>query len=185
MTKMDLDKIVVEWHHHPPLTYLHELFAYAVVCTPTDGKLGPTLTTVRGNINRTEVHRLRPGTNYSLEIVALVIDNQTEEITLEKSQRNSLETDEGGETILVIEIFGTSRPPPPLPRPPPPQKKNIAPLPAAKQATRCMCFRTGLLTRDRKQPRPRQQRRRKDIIGVMLSKITALHVRHAFFSPFR
>ena len=120
MTKMDLDKIVVEWHHHPPLTYPHELFAYAVVCTPTDGKLGPTLTTVRGNINRTEVHRLRPGANYSLEIVALVIDNQTEEITLEKSQRNSLETDEGGETILVIEIFGTSRPPPP----PPPQKKK-------------------------------------------------------------
>ena len=110
MTKMDLDKIVVEWHHHPPLTYPHELFAYAVVCTPTDGKLGPTLTTVRGNINRTEIHRLRPGANYSLEIVALVIDNQTEEITLEKSQRNSLETDEGGETILAIEIFGTSRP---------------------------------------------------------------------------
>ena len=113
MTKMDLDKIVVEWHHHPPLTYPHELFAYAVVCTPTDEKLGPTLTTVRGNINRTEVHRLRPRANYSWEIVALVIDNQTEEITLEKSQRNSLETDEGGETILVIEIFGTSRPPPP------------------------------------------------------------------------
>ena len=115
MTKMDLDKIVVEWHHHSPLTYPHELFAYAVVCTPTDGKLGPTLTTVRGNINRTEVHRLRPGTNYSLEIVALIINNQTEEITLEKSQRNSLETDEGGETILVIEIFGTSRPPTPPP----------------------------------------------------------------------
>ena len=108
MTKMDLDKLVVEWHHHPPLTYPHELFAYAVVCTPTDGMLGPTLTTVGGNINRTEVHRLRPGTNYSLEIVALIINNQTEEITLEKSQRNSLETDEGGETILVIEIFGTS-----------------------------------------------------------------------------
>ena len=123
MTKMDLDKIVVEWHHHPPLTYPHELFAYAVVCTPTDRKLGPTLTTVRGNINRTEVHRLRPGTNYSLEIVALIINNQTEEITLEKSQRNSLETDEGGETILVIEIFGTSRPPPP----PPPGKKNPSP----------------------------------------------------------
>ena len=181
MAKMDLDKIVVEWHHHPPLTYPLELFAYAVVCTPTDGKLGPTLTTVRGNINRTEVHRLRPGANYSLEIVALVIDNQTEEITLEKSQRNSLETDEGGEAILVIEIFGTSRPP----ATPPPPKKNIAPLPASKQATRCMCFRTGLLTRDRKQPRPRQQGRRKDIIGVMLSKITALQVHHAFFSPFR
>ena len=146
MTKMDLDKIVIEWHHHPPLTYPHELFAYAVVCTPTDGKLGPTLSTVRGNINRTEVHRLRPGTNYSLEIVALIINNQTEEITLEKSQRNSLETDEGGETILVIEIV----------------------------------FRTGLLTRDRKLARPRQQRRRKDIIGIMLSKMTALHVHHAF-----
>ena len=171
---MDLDKIVIEWHLHPPLTYPLELFAYAVVCTPTDGKLGPTLSTVRGNINRTEVHRLRPGTNYSLEIVALIINNQTEEITLEKSQRNSLETDEGGETILVI---GTSRPSPP---PPPPQKKTIAPLPAAKQATRCKCFRTGLLTRDCKQPRPRQQRRRKDIIGIMLSKITALHVHHAF-----
>ena len=136
MTKMDLDKIVVEWHHHPPLTYPHELFAYAVVCTPTDGKLGPTLTTVRGNINRTEVHRLRPGANYSLEIVALVIDNQTEEITLEKSQRNSLETDEGGETILVIEIFGTSRPPPP---PPPKKKKTSLPSqPRSKQHGACV-----------------------------------------------
>ena len=120
MTKMDLDKIVIEWHLHPPLTYPLELFAYAVVCTPTDGKLGPTLSTVRGNINRTEVHRLRHGTNYSLEIVALIINNQTEEITLEKSQRNSLETDEGGETILVI---GTSRPsPPPKRKPSPPSQ---------------------------------------------------------------
>ena len=122
MTKMDLDKIVVEWHHHPPLTYPHELFAYAVVCTPTDRKLGPTLTTVRGNINRTEVHRLRPGTNYSLEIVALIINNQTEEITLEKSQRNSLETDEGDESILVTETFGTSLPSPPTKKPSPPSQ---------------------------------------------------------------
>ena len=168
MTKMNLDKIVIEWHHHPPLTYPHELFAYAVVCTSTDGKLGPTLSTVRGNINRTEVHRLRPGTNYSLEIVALIINNQTEEITLEKSQRNSLETDEGGETILVIEILGTSRPSPRLSPPPPPPPPTV------------QVFRTGLLTRDRKQARPRQQRRRKDIIGIMLSKMTALHVHHAF-----
>ena len=180
MTKMDLDIIVVEWHHHPPLTYPHELFAYAVVCTPTDGKLGPTLTTVRGNINRTEVHRLRPGANYSLEIVALVIDNQTEEITLEKSQRNSLETDEGGETILVIEIFGTSR------TPPPPPKKKHRPPPSREASNTVHVFsHRAAHYRDRKQPRPRQQRRRKDIVGVMLSKITALHVHHAFFSPFR
>lgn len=104
ITKIDLDKVVVEWHHHPPVTYPLELFAYAVVCTPTDGKLGPTLTTVRGNINRTEVHRLRPGTNYSVEIVALIYNNQTEEITLEKSQSEDLETDEGGKTILILSV---------------------------------------------------------------------------------
>ena len=104
ITKIDLDKVVVEWHHHPPVTYPLELFAYAVVCTPTDGKLGPTLTTVRGNINRTEVHRLRPGTNFSVEIVALIYNNQTEEITLERSQSEDLETDEGGKTILVHSV---------------------------------------------------------------------------------
>ena len=104
ITKIDLDKIVVEWHHHPPVTYPLDLFAYAVVCTPTDGKLGPTLTTVRGNINRTEVLRLRPGTNYSVEIVALIYNNQTEEITLEKSQTEGLETDEGGKTILILSV---------------------------------------------------------------------------------
>ena len=104
ITKIDLDKIVVEWHHHPPVTYPLDLFAYAVVCTPTDGKLGPTLTTVRGNINRTEVLRLRPGTNYSVEIVALIKNNQTEEITLEKSQTEGLETDEGGKTILILSV---------------------------------------------------------------------------------
>ena len=104
ITKIDLDKVVVEWHHHPPVTYPLELFAYAVVCTPTDGKLGPTLTTVRGNINRTEVHRLRPGTNFSVEIVALIYNNQTEEITLERSQSKDLETDEGGKTILVLSV---------------------------------------------------------------------------------
>ena len=104
ITKIDLDKIVVEWHHHPPVTYSLELFAYAVACTPTDGKLGPTLTTVRGNINRTEVHRFRRGTNYSVEIVALIHNNQTEEITLEKSQREDLETDEGGKTILILSV---------------------------------------------------------------------------------
>ena len=104
ITKIDLDKIVVEWHHHPPVTSPLELFAYAVVCTPTDGKLGPTLTTVRGNINRTEAHRLRPGTNYSVEIVALIYNNQTEEITLKKSQSEDLETDEGGKTILILSV---------------------------------------------------------------------------------
>ena len=104
ITKIDLDKIVVEWHHHPPVTYPLDLFAYAVVCTPTDGNLGPTLTTVRGNINRTEVLRLRPGNNYSVEIVALIYNNQTEEITLEKSQSESLETDEGGKTILILSV---------------------------------------------------------------------------------
>lgn len=104
ITKIDLDKVEVEWHHHPPVTYPLELFAYAVVCTPTDGKLGPTLTTVRGNINRTEVHRLRPGTNFSVEIVALIYNNQTEEITLERSQSKDLETDEGGKTILVLSV---------------------------------------------------------------------------------
>lgn len=104
ITKIDLDKVVVEWHHHPPVMYPLELFAYAVVCTPTDGKLGPTLTTVRGNINRTEVHRLRPGTSFSVEIVALIYNNQTEEITLERSQSKDLETDEGGKTILVLSV---------------------------------------------------------------------------------
>ena len=104
ITKIDLDKVEVEWHHHPPVMYPLELFAYAVVCTPTDGKLGPTLTTVRGNINRTEVHRLRPGTNFSEEIVALIYNNQTEEITLERSQSKDLETDEGGKTILVLSV---------------------------------------------------------------------------------
>lgn len=104
ITKIDLDKVEVEWHHHPPVTYPLELFAYAVVCTPTDGKLGPTLTTVRGNINRTEVHRLRPGTNFSVEIVALIYNNQTEEITSERSQSKDLETDEGGKTILVLSV---------------------------------------------------------------------------------
>ena len=104
ITKIDLDKVVVEWHHHPPVTYPLELFAYAVVSTPTDRKLGPTLTTVRGNINRTEVHRLRPGTNFSVEIVALIYNNQTEEITLERSQSKDLETDEGGKTILVLSV---------------------------------------------------------------------------------
>ena len=104
ITKIDLDKVVVEWHHHPPVTYPLELLAYAVVCTPTDGKLGPTLTTVRGNINRTEVHRLRPGTNFSVETVALIYNNQTEEITLERSQSKDLETDEGGKTILVLSV---------------------------------------------------------------------------------
>ena len=104
ITQTELDKIAVEWHHHPPVTPPLELSAYAVVCTPTDGKLGPTLTTVRGNINRTEVHRVRRGTNYSVEIVALIYNNQTEEITLQKSQSEGMETDEGGKTILLVTV---------------------------------------------------------------------------------
>ena len=107
ITQIELDKIVVEWHHHPPVTSPLELSAYAVVCTPTDGKLGPTLTTVRGNINRTEVHRFRRGTNYSVEIVALIYNNQTEEITLEKSQSEGMESDEGGKTILFLSVLCT------------------------------------------------------------------------------
>ncbi|XP_068728477.1 mucin-like protein isoform X2 [Montipora capricornis] len=81
-------------HYAPDPPY--QLIVYAVVCTPTNGKAGLTVFNVDKNSDRVDVGRLHTGTNYSVEIVALVISyNQTGDVSLRKSQNVYVTTVEG------------------------------------------------------------------------------------------
>ena len=94
--------IHVEWAHYAP-DPPYQLIVYAVVCTPTSGKAGLTVFNIDKNSDRVDVGRLHTGTNYSVEIVALVISyNQTGDVNLRKSQKVYVTTVEGGKNHLIL-----------------------------------------------------------------------------------
>jgi len=70
---------------------------YAVVCTPTLGEAGPTILTVDSGLNSSKVERLRPYTNYTAQVIALVKTSPWEEISFQVSEEAYFQTDEGGE----------------------------------------------------------------------------------------
>ena len=99
ISNIAIGSISAVWPHYSP-NHPYELVAYAVVCTPTSSKFGPTILTVEKSMDRSEVDRLRPGTNYTVEIVALNYNNQTGQYSLVRSQSESLESKEGGKTAV-------------------------------------------------------------------------------------
>ena len=90
--------IEVEWSHYSP-NHPYQLVLYTVVCTPTHGKAGPTILNVDKANDRSHVERLTPGTNYTVEVVALIFNDQSGAYMyrLKRSQKENVETDEGGE----------------------------------------------------------------------------------------
>ena len=95
ISNVGIKSISVEWSHFSP-DPPHNLGFYAVVCTPTHGKAGPTILSVDKARDRAEVDRLRPGTNYTVQVVAFIYINETETFTLRRSQKAYAETIEGG-----------------------------------------------------------------------------------------
>ena len=93
--------IHVEWAHYAP-DPPYQLTVYAVVCTPTSGKAGSTVFNVDKYSDRVDVGRLHTGTNYTVEIVALVNNNQTGDVSLRKSQKVYVTTVEGGKNHLIL-----------------------------------------------------------------------------------
>ena len=93
--------INVVWAHYSP-DHPYQLVIYAVVCTPTSGKAGSTVFNVNKYNDRADVGRLHTGTNYTVEIVALVNNNQTGEVSLRKSQKVYVTTVEGGKNHLIV-----------------------------------------------------------------------------------
>ena len=72
-----------------------DLFQYAVVCTPALHEAGPTISTVDKGFNSSKVERLRPYTNYTAQVIAL-IKVSSAEIIFKGSQTVQFKTDEGG-----------------------------------------------------------------------------------------
>ncbi|XP_068682562.1 uncharacterized protein [Montipora foliosa] len=100
--------INVAWTHYSP-DQPYQLVIYAVVCTPTSGKAGSTVFNVDKYSDREDVGRLHTGTNYTVEIVALVNNNQTGEVSLRKSQKVYVTTVEGiplePPESIVLEVY--------------------------------------------------------------------------------
>jgi len=72
-----------------------ELFLYAVVCTPTLREAGPTILTVEPGVNSSKVERLRPYTEYTAQVIALVKIYPGGEISFKGSAEAYFKTDEG------------------------------------------------------------------------------------------
>ena len=87
--------VSVEWSHYSP-DPPYSLGFYGVVCTPTHGKPGPTIFNVDKANDRADVDRLRPGTNYTVQVVAFIYINGTETFSLRRSHKAYAETIEGG-----------------------------------------------------------------------------------------
>lgn len=83
------------WPPYSP-SQQQEVLVYAVVCTPTLHEAGPTISTVDKGFNSSTVERLRPYTNYTAQVIAL-IKLSSGEIIFKGSQEVQFKTDEGGE----------------------------------------------------------------------------------------
>lgn len=92
---IDVASVDATWPHYSPSVH-EELFLYAVVCTPTLGEAGPTILTVEPGVNSSKVERLRPYTNYTAQVIALVKTKPWEEISFQGSEEIYFKTDEGG-----------------------------------------------------------------------------------------
>lgn len=87
------------WPHYSS-SLQEDLFLYAVVCTPTLGEAGPTILTVEAGVNSSKVERLRPYTEYTAQVLALVKSVPGEEISFKGSQEVHFKTDEGGKRSI-------------------------------------------------------------------------------------
>lgn len=88
----------VEWSLYSPQSPYH-VVVYSIVCTPTNGDFGSTVINVNDtNVRKADVGRLHFGTNYSVELVAFVRNNQTDGSSLRRSQKAFFKTLEGGKT---------------------------------------------------------------------------------------
>lgn len=88
----------VEWSLYSPQSPYH-VVVYSIVCTPTNGDFGSTVINVNDtNVRKADVGRLHFGTNYSVELVAFVRNNQTDGSSLRRSQKAYFKTLEGGKT---------------------------------------------------------------------------------------
>lgn len=94
-SNIDVASVDATWPHYSPSVH-EKLFLYAVVCTPTLGEAGPTILTVEPGVNSSKVERLRPYTNYTAQVIALVETNPWEEISFQGSEEAYFKTDEGG-----------------------------------------------------------------------------------------
>ena len=89
------------WPHYYSGLY-EELFLYAVVCTPTLGEAGPTILTVEPGVNSSRVERLRPYTEYTAQVIALVKRDPEGEISFKGSEEAHFKTDEGGKKMNIF-----------------------------------------------------------------------------------
>ena len=88
----------VEWSVYSPQSPYH-VVVYSVVCTPTNDEFGSTVLNVNDtSIRKADVERLHFSTNYSVEIVAFISNNQTGGVSLRRSQKAYFVTLEGGKT---------------------------------------------------------------------------------------
>ncbi|XP_022800806.1 uncharacterized protein LOC111338572 [Stylophora pistillata] len=83
----------IAWSHYSPGAG-ETLVLYAIVCTPTSHAAGPSITTVKKEIDESNAERLRPYTNYTAKVIALV-KNELGEMSLKGSEEVSITTREG------------------------------------------------------------------------------------------
>ena len=95
-SNIDAASVRATWPYYSPSLH-EELFLYAVVCTPTLGEAGPTILTVDSGVTSSKIERLRPYTNYTAQVIALVKTSPWEGISFQGSEEAYFETDEGGE----------------------------------------------------------------------------------------
>lgn len=98
ISNIEVKSISVTWTPYTPGNQ-DELILYAVVCTPTHGKAGPTILSVDRDSDRADVGRLRAGTNYTVHVVALTKHHVSGEMSLKRSQEAYAGTIEGGKTF--------------------------------------------------------------------------------------
>lgn len=87
--------ISVSWASYvPDYPYLFAL--YAVVCTPTNQDAGPTVAIANGTQTQLEVLRLRALTEYSVQVLALIVHPDSGALTFKGSHILVASTVEGG-----------------------------------------------------------------------------------------
>ena len=72
------------------------LHFYAVVCTPTNHEDGPIVVLADTNQTHLEVRRLRPLTEYSVQVLAVTEHSNSGAVSLKGSEKLTLSTSEGG-----------------------------------------------------------------------------------------
>ena len=94
-SNVGVDTVDAAWPHYSSGVN-EKLFLYAVVCTPTLGEPGPTILTLEPGVNSSKVERLRPYTEYTAQVIALVKSNPGEQISFKGSMEANFTTEEGG-----------------------------------------------------------------------------------------